>query len=154
MRYRLATSSSHTHFYSLSEKFSVVSISSLCLWNTRTLSAMLPRCILECGTGDERFHTLWGGAYISGLSNFLVTWRKLEWSERRDPQLRKCPIRPGCRQAWSFLIHDWCRRVQITGQCQPWAGGSGFWIKANWASHREQPSENLSLYGLCISSWF
>ena len=70
----------------------------------------------------------------------MSTRYKLELSEWREPQLRKC-----FHKIWLwdiFLISGWC------GKAKPIAGGAIpgllFYKKAGWASHGEQASKQYA----------
>ena len=66
---------------------------------------------------------------------------ELELSERREPQLIKCLPRMGLwASLWvSFLLSNWQEGPAHCGWFHSWAGGPGFYKKADWACQGEQP---------------
>lgn len=81
------------------------------------------------------------------LATLMSTRHKLESSERRVPQLRKCLHKCACRRAcrtftWWLMWED----PVYCGWDRPWTSGSGFYKKADGTSQEEQVSkEHLSM---------
>lgn len=75
------------------------------------------------------------------------TWHDPESFGKMDPQFRKCPLQTGfgSRPVVHFL--DWLLMWDGTlWMMSPWAGDTGSYKKAGWASQEEQATEQHS-YG-------
>lgn len=76
------------------------------------------------------------------LASFRLAWHKLELSERRGPQLRKCLL-----EIWPldiFLLVIDGEGPSPSWWCHPWAGGPRFSKKSGCVSHEEQASSMAS----------
>lgn len=72
---------------------------------------------------------------------FMSTWQKLDSSERRKPQLRKCLQRAGCRQAYIALYQ---LVVKMGGFSPLWVGTPWSWrswILSRLGNPQEQASK-------------